>query len=158
MKGIFLLVRKPTPPRYLCPQRPTGEATCRLNDESVHSYVPLLVRPWIIPATTSCHLGATCTLHMIRRFYWLVSDWCLVWYLQSMVASKLSEVLSTEIHAVAGPVAHHLDAPVSGEQQRYQRRPFRSSTEHTRGQHLHIALFCFLLLLPKYQPKVLPAS
>ena len=44
-------------------------------NDPVRIYVPLLARSWIMHAChadASCHLGATCTLKMLERFYWWV--------------------------------------------------------------------------------------
>ena len=58
--GIVLLVRNPTLPP-IRPDKPNsvGRAACLLNDEPVRSYVPMLMRPWIMQA---CHSTAFVTL------------------------------------------------------------------------------------------------
>ena len=73
---IVLLVRNPTPPPTTSDEPSSvGRAACLLNDEPIRIYVPLLMRPWITQAchsTASCHLGATHTLRMLKRFYWSI--------------------------------------------------------------------------------------
>ena len=71
---IVLLLRSPTaPPTGSDKPNSVWRATCTLNDQPVHIYVPLLMRPWIMQAchsTASCHVGTTRTLRMLERFYW----------------------------------------------------------------------------------------
>ena len=63
-----------------------GRIACLLNDEPLHIYVPLLMRPWIMQAchsTASCHLGTTRTLRMLERFYWWIGmSVCTRWWLR----------------------------------------------------------------------------
>ena len=70
---IVLLVRNTTlPPTSSDKPNSVGRAACLLNDEPVHIYVPLLMRPWIMQAchsTATYHLGTTGTLRMLERFY-----------------------------------------------------------------------------------------
>ena len=73
---IVLLVRNPTPPPTTSDEpSPVGRAVCFLNDEPIHIYVPLLMRPWLMQAchfTTSCHLCTTRTLCMLERCHWWI--------------------------------------------------------------------------------------
>ena len=49
--------------------------TSLLNDEPIRTYVPLLMRPWVMQAchsTASYHLGYTLTLRMLERFCWWI--------------------------------------------------------------------------------------
>ena len=55
-KGIFLLVRQPSP---LWSATPGGSYACLLNDEHIRIYVQLLMRPWVMQLTIS-QLPATC--------------------------------------------------------------------------------------------------
>ena len=83
---IVLLVRNPPPAPT--PNAPSSvrRAACLLNDEPVRICVPLLMRPWIMQAcysTASCHLGTTCTLRMLERFYWWIGiNVCTRWWLR----------------------------------------------------------------------------
>ena len=45
------------------------------NDEPIRIYVPLFMRPWIMEAchsTAARHLGTTCKLRLLERFYWWI--------------------------------------------------------------------------------------
>ena len=107
--GIVVLVRQPTP-QPPDSQRPMGHAACLLNDEPVRICAPLLMRPWVMQAChsrASCHLGTTCTLRMLERFYWrIVTN-----ILHPVMASPLPEVSSTDNLADDGPLADHFEAP-----------------------------------------------
>ena len=46
--GTVLLFRQTTPQPPSDSKRPVGRAACLLNDEPVHIYVPLLMRPWVM--------------------------------------------------------------------------------------------------------------
>ena len=72
---IVLLVRNSTPPPTTDELSSVGRAACLLNGESIRIYVPLLMHPRIMlvcHSTASCHLGTTCTLRMLERFYWWI--------------------------------------------------------------------------------------
>ena len=73
--GTVLLARQPTPQPAPDSQRPVGRAACLLNDEPIHTYVPLLMRPWVMQtchSTASCHVATTRTLRMLERLYWWI--------------------------------------------------------------------------------------
>ena len=73
--GTVLLVRRPTPKQDPDSQRSVGGAACLLHDEPSRIYIPVFIRPWVMQAchsTASCHLGTTCTLRMVERFYWWI--------------------------------------------------------------------------------------
>ena len=83
---IVLLVRNPTPlPTPNVPD-PAGRAAVLLNDEPVHIYVHLLMRPWIVQgcqSTASVHLGTTRTSHILERFYSCIGmNVCTRWWLR----------------------------------------------------------------------------
>ena len=84
---IALLAGNPTSPSTTSDEpNPVRRAACLLNDEPIRIYVPLLMRPWIIQAchsTASHHLGTTCTLRMLDRFYWGIGlNVCTRWWLR----------------------------------------------------------------------------
>ena len=45
-----------------------------LGEEPVRSYMPLLLRPWVMDCThkESVHLGKNVTLAMLQRYYWCI--------------------------------------------------------------------------------------
>ena len=45
-----------------------------LGDEPVRTYVPLLLRPWVMDCThkEAVHLGEKVTLNMLKRYYWWI--------------------------------------------------------------------------------------
>ena len=70
---IVLLVRNPTlPPTRSDKPNSVGRAACLLTDEPARTYAPLLMRPWIMHLTASCHLSTTRTLRMLERFHWWI--------------------------------------------------------------------------------------
>ena len=84
---IVLLVRNPTPPLTMSAEPSSvGRVACLLNDEPTRIYVPLLMHPRIMlvcHSTASCHLGTTCTLRMLERFYWWIGmNVCTLWWLR----------------------------------------------------------------------------
>ena len=73
--GILLLARKLTPPVPVCPDKPGRRAARLLDDEPTRTYVPLLIRPWIMQtchANAFCHIVVARTLSMLERSYWWV--------------------------------------------------------------------------------------
>ena len=75
--GIFLLVRKLTPPAPACADKLGGRAARLLDDEPTRIYVPpLVIRPGFMQAShakASFHVGVARTLSMLERFYWWIA-------------------------------------------------------------------------------------
>ena len=84
--GVVLLVHQPPPQPPSDWQHPMRRAACLLNDKPIRSYMPLLMRPWVMQAchsTASCYLGTTRTLRMLERFYWRIGmSICTGWWLR----------------------------------------------------------------------------
>ena len=60
-------------PAYRDDRKP-GRFERLLGDEPVRTYVPLLLRPWVMDCThkEAVHLGEKVTLNMLQRYYWWV--------------------------------------------------------------------------------------
>lgn len=71
--GIILLVRKLASPTPVRSDKSGGCAARPLDDEPTRKYVPLLTRPWNMPAwnaDASYNRGVVRTPSMVERFYW----------------------------------------------------------------------------------------
>ena len=109
-EDIVLHVRNPTPAHYS--SRPAGRAPCRLGDEPIRGYVPLLMRSWIMQAgysTAPCHLGMARTLRMLERFLVGRNE-----HVHPLMVAPWLEVLSAEDTATEGLMTHHFYSPPSG--------------------------------------------
>ena len=84
--GTVLLVRQRTLQPPSDSQHLVGRAAYLLNDEPIHIYAPLLMRPSVMQAChpkASCHLGTTRTHRMLERFYWWIDmRICTRWWLR----------------------------------------------------------------------------
>ena len=66
-----LLVRRPSRAPDDRPNRNPGQYERLLGDEPVRTYVPLLLRPWVMDCAhkEAVHLGEKVTLGVLQRFY-----------------------------------------------------------------------------------------
>ena len=69
-----LLVRRPSRAPTDRPDRNPGRYERLLGDEPVRTYVPLLLRPWVMDCAhkEAVHLGERVTLGLLPRFYWWI--------------------------------------------------------------------------------------
>ena len=69
-----LLVRSPSRVPADRPNRHPGQYERLLGDEPVRTYVPLLLRPWVMDCAhkEAVHLGEKVTLGLLQRFYWWI--------------------------------------------------------------------------------------
>lgn len=69
-----LLVRRPSREANDRPGRKPGQYERLLGDEPVRTYVPLLLRPWVMDCAhkEAVHLGEKVTLTLLERYYWWV--------------------------------------------------------------------------------------
>ena len=69
-----LLVRRPSRAPDDRPNRNPGQYERLLGDEPVRTYVPLLLRPWVMDCAhkEAIHLGEKVTLGLLQRFYWWI--------------------------------------------------------------------------------------
>ena len=69
--GSLLLVKRKTP---MPPQgdRNPGQFERYLGEEPTRTYVPMLLRPWVMDQThkEAIHLGESITLSLLQRYYW----------------------------------------------------------------------------------------
>ena len=81
----ILLVRKPIT-AALAPDAHHSRRSRTPFDDPVGIYVPHMARPWIMHAyhaDASCHLGATRTHKLLKRFYWWVDmEACAKWWVR----------------------------------------------------------------------------
>ena len=65
-------------------------------------YVSMLMRPWVLHtchSTTSCHLGVSRTLSMLRRFYWWIGrDISTRWWLRHCLKCQARKTSRHTIH------------------------------------------------------------
>ena len=71
--GGLLLVKKETPLPSQVDRNP-GQFERYLGDEPTRTYVPLLLRPWVMDQThkEAVHLGENVTLSLLKRYYWWI--------------------------------------------------------------------------------------
>lgn len=69
-----LLVRRLSRAPENRPDRNPGQYERLLRDEPVRTYVPLLLRPWVMDCAhkEAVHLGEKVTLGLLQRYYWWV--------------------------------------------------------------------------------------